>query len=109
MADSTAADTGRAAAIFRALADETRLAILHSLRDGELCVCELQSELDAAQSRLSFHLKVLKDAGILIDRTQGRWSYYRISPDALTELHSLAVSFQPRKRSLQTLPAGCCG
>jgi ArsR family transcriptional regulator len=99
----------RAAAVFRALSDETRLAILDILRDGERCVCELQSELDAAQSRLSFHLRVLKDAGILLDRTEGRWSYYRIAPEALTEIHELAVALQPSRKKSRTLASRCCG
>ncbi len=102
-------DLARAALVFRALSDETRLAILDILRDGECCVCELQTELSAAQSRLSFHLRVLKDAGILIDRTQGRWSYYQIAPGALNEIHDLAVALQPSKRKLRTQAPRCCG
>jgi ArsR family transcriptional regulator len=101
--------TSRAAVLFRALSDETRLAILHALRDGERCVCELQVELDAAQSRLSFHLRVLKEAGILLDRTEGRWSYYKIAPDALKEIHDQVVAFQPPRRSGRSLPTSCCG
>jgi DNA-binding transcriptional ArsR family regulator len=56
-------DLTRAARLFHALSDETRLAVIEMLRDGERCVCDLQAALDAAQSRLSFHLKVLKDVG----------------------------------------------
>jgi DNA-binding transcriptional ArsR family regulator len=52
----TAVDTARAAQLFHALSDETRVSILEMLRDGERCVCELQADLAAAQSRLSFHL-----------------------------------------------------
>ena len=76
------AETDRAVALFHALSDETRLAALQMLRSGERCVCELQDELDVAQSRLSFHLKVLRDAGLVQDRTEGRWSYYSIAPNA---------------------------
>jgi ArsR family transcriptional regulator, arsenate/arsenite/antimonite-responsive transcriptional repressor len=71
--------------LFHALSDETRLAVLDMLRGGEQCVCDLQSALDAAQSRLSFHLKVLKDAGLVTDRKEGRWSYYQLNPDRLAE------------------------
>ena len=74
-----------AAQVFHALSDDTRLAIMEMLRDGERCVCDLQGALDAAQSRLSFHLKVLKDAGLVTDRKQGRWSYYTLSADRLVE------------------------
>jgi DNA-binding transcriptional ArsR family regulator len=52
------ADPDRAVAFFHALSDATRLSIIEMLRDGERCVCELQDELDAAHSRLSFHLSV---------------------------------------------------
>ena len=76
MPSSTALDLDRAVTLFHALSDPTRLAILELLRGGERCVCDLQDELDAAQSRLSFHLRVLKDAGLVTDRREGRWSYY---------------------------------
>ena len=102
------ADLSRAARLFHALSDATRLDILQMLRDGERCVCDLQSDLDAAQSRLSFHLRVLKDAGLVTDRKEGRWSYYTIVPEALAEVHDLAVSMQPRKGSLRVLRAGSC-
>lgn len=100
----------RAAVLFHALSDATRLAILEMLRDGERCVCELQDELDAAQSRLSFHLKVLREAGLVADRREGRWAYYRIVPTALAEVHDLSVVLQPRERSLPVRGTGsCCG
>jgi ArsR family transcriptional regulator, arsenate/arsenite/antimonite-responsive transcriptional repressor len=76
------------AQLFHALSDETRLAILEMLRAGERCVCDLQDALDAAQSRLSFHLKVLKDAGWVRDRKEGRWSYYTLVPERAAELES---------------------
>ena len=80
----TPADLDRAVALFHALSDATRLSIIETLRGGERCVCELQDELDAAQSRLSFHLRVLKEAGLITDRRDGRWSYYAIAPAALS-------------------------
>jgi ArsR family transcriptional regulator len=78
-----------AARLFHALSDETRLALLDMLRHGERCVCELQDQLDAAQSRLSFHLRVLKDAGLVTDRKEGRWSYYSLVPSAMEAAHDL--------------------
>ena len=96
--------------LFHALSDETRLSIIEMLRGGERCVCDLQDELDAAQSRLSFHLRVLKEAGLVSDRREGRWSYYAILPEALAEVHDLAVAMQPKRSALPTLRAGtCCG
>lgn len=104
------ADLDRAVTLFHALSDATRLSILGMLRDGERCVCDLQDELDAAQSRLSFHLRVLKEAGLVADRREGRWAYYRIVPERVAEVHDLTVALQPRKGALPVLPAGgCCG
>ena len=106
----TAPELDRAVTLFHALSDSTRLGILEMLRGGERCVCDLQDELDAAQSRLSFHLRVLREAGLVADRREGRWSYYRIIPEALAEVHDLAVALQPRKGGLPVLSSGsCCG
>ncbi len=90
MADADIIDVTRAAELFHALSDETRLEILDMLRDGERCVCDLQDALEAAQSRLSFHLKVLREAGLVSDRKAGRWSYYTLSVDTLAEVQELA-------------------
>jgi ArsR family transcriptional regulator, arsenate/arsenite/antimonite-responsive transcriptional repressor len=105
---TTAPDLARAAELFHALSDETRLAVLDMLRDGEKCVCDLQDALGAAQSRLSFHLRVLRDAGLVADRREGRWAYYRIQPEAVVEVHDLAVMLQAR-RHLPVRPGRCCG
>jgi len=119
MTVAAAPDLDRAVALFHALSDATRLAALDMLRDGERCVCELQDELDVAQSKLSFHLKVLKDAGLVEDRREGRWSYYTIVPDALEEAHDLVVQFVPKvastgrrlkvMKSNGTTSGRCCG
>jgi len=66
----TKPDLARAETLFHALSDANRLAILDMLRGGERCVCDLQDDLEAAQSKLSFHLKVLKDAGLVTDRRE---------------------------------------
>lgn len=104
----TAADVDRAVNLFHALSDGTRLGILDMLKDGERCVCELQDGLEAAQSRLSFHLRVLKDAGLVTDRKEGRWMYYAITPQALSEVHDLAVAMQPNRNRLPVLHNACC-
>ncbi len=71
---------------FHALSDPTRLRLLDLLRGGERCVCELTDALDAGQSRLSFHLGVLKAAGLVLDRREGRWIYYRLNDQRLARL-----------------------
>lgn len=85
---TTKTDTGALLGRFQAIAEETRFEIVRLLAGGERCVCDLQTELDAAQSRLSFHLKKLKDAGVITDRRDGRWVYYSLVPEALEEMRS---------------------
>jgi ArsR family transcriptional regulator, arsenate/arsenite/antimonite-responsive transcriptional repressor len=91
--------TKKAVTLFHALSDETRLELLERLRDGEQCVCELTDAMKAAQSRLSFHLKVLKDAGLVEDRREGRWMYYSLSAQAIEELVDLVGSLKKAARS----------
>lgn len=88
-------DQGRTAQLFHALSDETRLQILARLRGGERCVCELTDALAAAQSRLSFHLKTLKDAGLVVDRREGRWMYYAINTETVAEIGEIVTALMP--------------
>ena len=98
---------GRAAELFHALSDEARVEIVSVLLAGEHCVCDLMTHVGAAQSRLSYHLKVLKDAGLVTDRREGRWSYYTLNGEAIRELEAVLGALRPKgKRSL--LP-NCCG
>src|SRR3954465_6787999 len=88
--------TERAIELFHALSDETRLEIIELLGRGERCVCELTGALDAAQSRLSFHLRVLKDAGIVRDRKEGRWVHYELDAEVFEEIEALISGMKPR-------------
>jgi ArsR family transcriptional regulator len=62
--------------VFKALSDETRLRILKQLEHGELCVCDVVAALDIIQPKISFHLGVLKEAGLVKDRRVGKWIHY---------------------------------
>ncbi len=97
--------TERAVELFHALSDETRLQIIELLSKGERCVCELTDSLDAAQSRLSFHLRVLRDAGIVRDRKEGRWVHYELNRDAFEEAEALVDQLKPRALAVRQ---GCC-
>ncbi len=68
--------------IFKALADPTRLRIVLLLRRRELCVCELMAVLGMEQSRVSRHMRVLREAGIAEDVREGRWIIYRVPEEA---------------------------
>ena len=89
----------QAARWFHALSDETRVELLRLLAPGERCVCDLVDATGAAQSRLSFHLKVLKSEGLVQDRREGRWSYYSIRPEALDRMAGLLRDLRPSEGS----------
>ncbi|MGQ9866313.1 MAG: ArsR/SmtB family transcription factor [Pseudanabaenaceae cyanobacterium] len=77
----------------RALGDPLRLEIAIALAQGELCVCDLGEQLGVAQSRLSFHLRVLREANLIQSRPKGRWTYYALNPAAFAELQGFLQSF----------------
>ncbi|HFT4569653.1 TPA: As(III)-sensing metalloregulatory transcriptional repressor ArsR [Klebsiella pneumoniae] len=67
--------------LFKNLSDETRLGIVLLLRElGELCVCDFRTALDESQPKISRHLAMLRESGLLLDRKQGKWVHYRLSP-----------------------------
>jgi DNA-binding transcriptional ArsR family regulator len=72
--------------IFKALSDPNRLKIVKLLKEGELCACELTIVLSSSQSTVSHHLSVLKSAGLIKERKEGKWSYFRLSDGAVIEI-----------------------
>src|SRR5215468_12252719 len=96
-------DLTKAQRWFHALSDETRLRLIALLGDGEQCVCDLTDALQAAQSRLSFHLKVLKDAGLVTDRKDGRWVYYSLEPGVLDDLAEFVSELKRKRPGLRSL------
>lgn len=68
--------------VFKSLADDTRARIaLLIAGEGELCVCELTESLQESQPKISRHLSLLRTTGLLLDRRQGQWVYYRLHPE----------------------------
>jgi len=92
--------------LLRALADPLRLEVVQALSAGELCVCELTEQLGLAQSRLSFHLRVMREAQLIEAREQGRWVYYRLRPEALEALQAWLAGIAAGWR--QPAPPWCC-
>ncbi|OCA86111.1 transcriptional regulator [Bacillus sp. FJAT-27225] len=83
---------------FKAIADKKRLQIMNILTEkGEMCVCDLAPLMDMAQSKLSYHLKILLDAGLITKRTEGTWSYYQLNQTEINHLLSeeLCCLFRP--------------
>ncbi|MFJ8630949.1 ArsR/SmtB family transcription factor [Streptomyces sp. NPDC093568] len=83
-----APDRTEAAALLHAVADPARLAVIHRLADSPACVCVLQEQVPLALNLLSYHLKVLRAAGLVTCSRRGRWIDYVLAPDALERLHA---------------------
>ncbi|WP_017720699.1 ArsR/SmtB family transcription factor [Kamptonema formosum] len=90
---------------FHALSDPLRLQIVQLLQQRELCVCELCEVLQVAQSKLSFHLKTLKDAGLVRARQDGRWMHYSLNPPQFAALEQYLADC---RRFSPVLPARSC-
>lgn len=91
---------------FHALSDPLRVHVIERLRSQEMCVCDLCDELDVSQSKLSFHLRVLKDAGLVRARPQGRWTYYSLD---LTQFSVLEEYLSEYRRFSPIIPARLFG
>ncbi|MNN75244.1 HTH-type transcriptional repressor AseR [compost metagenome] len=79
--------------VFKCLADETRARMtLLIAREGELCVCELTAALEESQPKISRHLALLRSCGVLEDRRQGQWVYYRLHPNLPDWVHRVLIT-----------------
>lgn len=90
---------------FHALSDPLRVSVVELLRENELCVCDLCTTLNVAQSKLSFHLKALKEANLLRSRQEGRWIYYSLNLPQFVALEQYLSEF---RRYSPMLPARPC-
>lgn len=90
---------------FHALSDNIRLEVLELLSKRELCVCEISEVLNISQSKLSFHLKTLRDAQLVNSRQQGRWTYYSINLAKFLQLEQYIIEF---RRKTVLYPARLC-
>lgn len=85
---------------FKALADRKRLHIMNILTEKEeMCVCDLAPLMEMSQSKLSYHLKILLDANVILKETRGTWSYYRLNPHEINHLLSEELCCLFRKNS----------
>lgn len=90
---------------FHALSDPLRLRIIDLLRHQELCVCDLCDTLQVSQSKLSFHLKTLKESQLVQARQEGRWIYYSLNLAQFVHLEAFLAEF---RRNSPILPAPAC-
>jgi ArsR family transcriptional regulator len=87
--------------LFRALADQTRLRVIHLLGSDELCVCSVVAALQTSQPKISRHLAYLRKAGLVEARRDGKWMHYRVvdPPD-----HHAAELFREVRNGLEAKP-----
>lgn len=90
---------------FHALSDPLRVNVLELLRQRELCVCDLCDTLAVSQSKLSFHLKTLREAALVRSRQEGRWIYYSLNLPQFVVLEQYLAEF---RRFSPILPTRCC-
>jgi ArsR family transcriptional regulator len=90
---------------FHALSDPLRINVIELLHQREQCVCDLCAVLQVTQSKLSFHLKTLKEAGLVNSRQQGRWIYYSLNISQFVVLEEYLSKFSS---ITQVLPAPSC-
>ncbi|MEM7066523.1 MAG: metalloregulator ArsR/SmtB family transcription factor [Cyanobacteria bacterium P01_B01_bin.77] len=90
--------------IFQAFSEPYRLQVLELLRDRELCACDIAESLEVSASKLSFHLKTLREAGLIQGRQEGRWIYYRLNLSQFAVLEQYLSDF----RLSSILPARSC-
>jgi ArsR family transcriptional regulator len=90
---------------FHALSDPIRLQVLDLLRHQELCVCDLCETLEVSQSKLSFHLKALKEAQLVKARQEGRWIYYSLNLAQFVVLEQYLAEY---RRFSPILPTRAC-
>jgi DNA-binding transcriptional ArsR family regulator len=82
--------------LLQALADPTRLAIVRQLTsDAEVCACDFTSCCDVGQPTVSHHLKVLREAGVVVSERRGSWIFYRLAPDVAERLDTIARGLVP--------------
>ncbi len=99
---STAADVIDIEAVVRALADPLRARIVDLLASEQLCTCHLVDLTGARQTNVSNHLRVLREAGLVEANPAGRFTFYRLRPEAMT---ALARHFEDLARSAARAPA----
>ena len=72
--------------IMESLSDPIRINILELMMRGEICVCDIVKVTGLSQSKISYHIKILKDSGLIIDRQEGRWVYYKLNLEVLSDI-----------------------
>lgn len=98
------------AGVCKALGDGTRLEIVQLLRGKELCVCDILEAFSLSQPAISHHLGILRQAGVVLDRKDGKWVFYRLNADVLADLAAFTAGLYTSTDTIETCApraAGC--
>ena len=106
--DSGAADLVDLAEAFAALGEPKRLGILATLADGEQCACDLTACCGDRQPLLSFHLRRLREAGLVRARKEGRWMHYSLDSDVIAALSGVLARLAAGDVESSCAEAVCC-
>lgn len=88
--------------VLAALSDPTRRSALALLWDGDThCVCDLMARLNVSQSRMSRHMKILREAGLVLDKREAQWVRYRRNPDLAPELVTVIEAVMAAEKNLK--------
>ncbi len=102
------AELEKLADIFKLLGDKNRLTIVASLKEREMCVCELVELLDTSQPNISQHIRKLKDAGLVKESRKGQWIYYSLNTDDKPYLQAVLNELpSQQEKLLQLTPISC--
>ena len=74
--------------IMESLSDPIRINILELMMNGEICVCDIVKVTGLSQSKISYHIKILKGSGLITDRQEGRWVYYKLDLEILSDIQN---------------------
>lgn len=85
---------GEYALIFKALSDATRLEILEMIKSKELCACHILKRFNITQPTLSYHMKILKDGGIINCTKKGSWMHYSLNDEKIKDIEAFLISLQ---------------
>ena len=88
--------------LFRALADETRLAILDMLSKEELCACHILEEFEITQPTLSYHMKILVDSGLVDSRKDGTWMRYSINAEKIDAINTKTAKLNVSDKEIES-------
>ncbi len=89
--------------IFKALSDKTRLIILDIVANKEICACDIGEELNLAQSKVAYHMKLLCECGLVVYETKGKYTFYSMTQSTKEKLDSFLQSLENESHPTHTV------